>query len=74
MLMQLAMVGTADGNRELVANLKAEAPRLRKTKMMGISGRAATDETGLAGYVFAVILVAQANCLWRHAATAWGHL
>ena len=46
-LMQLPMMSTAEGHRELIADFKADRPWLRKTQMMRIRGLPAADQTRL---------------------------
>ena len=45
--MQLSMMATAEGNGELVADLKTDGSGLGKTQVMRVAGLPATDETGL---------------------------
>ena len=70
MPMQLAMVEATHRNSELIADLAAERPRLSKTQMVCIGRCAAAYQAWLGGNEFAVVFVAQANGLGRHAATA----
>jgi hypothetical protein len=57
--MDLAMMTTTERHRELVADLTAERTRLRKTQMMRVGRRAATDQAGLLHYEAKVFAVAQ---------------
>ena len=57
------MVDTAYWNGEFVADLAAKGPKLGKAQMVSICGRAAAYHTRLAGYEFAMVLVAQTNGL-----------
>jgi hypothetical protein len=57
-LMQLPMMTAAQGDRELIAHLEANCPRLCKPQVMGIGRLPATDEAGLRGNEFQVCLVA----------------
>ncbi len=70
MLVQLAMVEATHRNSELIADLAAERPMLGKTEMVRIGRCAAAHQAWLGGNEFAVVFVAQANGLGRHAATA----
>jgi hypothetical protein len=74
MPVQLAMVDATHRNGELITDLAAERPRLRKTQMMGIGRRTAAHQAWLGRNEFAVVFVAQANGLGRHAATAAARL
>jgi len=67
---QLAMVGPTQGDGKLITDFAAERPRLSKTQMVGIGRCAAAHQAGLGGNEFAMVAVAQANGLGRHAATA----
>src|SRR4051812_15080922 len=55
---QFPVMGTAYRNGELVADLAAECSRLGEPQMVGIGRLAATDQAGLGGYEFTVVLVA----------------
>jgi len=57
--MQLPMMTAAQGDRELIAHLEANCPRLCKPQVMGIGRLPATDEAGLRGNEFQVRLVTQ---------------
>ena len=57
------MMTTAQRHRELVADLAPERTRLRKTQMMRIGGRAATDQAGLLHHEAKVLTVAQPTWL-----------
>jgi hypothetical protein len=70
MPVQLAVVEATDRNGELVADFAAERPRLSKTQMVGVGRRAAAHQAWQGGNELAVVLVAQANGLGRHAARA----
>src|SRR5450432_2569486 len=59
--MQFLMMEPADGNGELVADLASQSAGLGKAQMMGIGGKAATKEAGLAGDELAMLFVAQPN-------------
>ena len=54
----LPMMATAQGNSELIADLAAKRPWLRKSQMMSIRRAAAADETRLLGNQLNVIPVA----------------
>jgi hypothetical protein len=56
----LAMVNTAERHRELVAHFAAERARLRRAKVMGIRGLAATNKAGLRGNKLTMCFVADA--------------
>ncbi len=60
---KLAMMQTTNRNRELVADLATQRPRLCKAQMMCIGRFAAAYDTGLLGYELEVILVPEANGL-----------
>ena len=70
MPVQFPMVDPTHRNRELVADLAAEGPRLGKTQMVGIGRRSAAHQAGLGGNELAVILVAQPDGLGRYPAAA----
>ncbi len=57
----------ADGDRVFVADLAAERARLGEANVMGLARCPAADDAWLRGYELAVLLVAQANSLPRHA-------
>lgn len=59
--MQLAVMDTAHRDRELVADLAGECPRLRKAQMVGV-GRVAAAHQALA-HALAVVHGRLANCL-----------
>ena len=67
---QLAMVSPTQGDGEFITDFAAECPRLSKTQMMRIGWGAAAHQARLGGYKFAVITVAQANCLGGNPAAA----
>jgi hypothetical protein len=56
----LAVVDAAKRHRELVADFAAERSRLCGAQMMGIRGLPPTDQAGLRGDEFKVLLVADA--------------
>jgi hypothetical protein len=56
--MQLAMMTTAERDRELIADLAAESRRLCKTEMMRISGKPAANQARLLGDRFHMLAVA----------------
>jgi hypothetical protein len=70
MPVQLAVMDPAQRDSELIADLAAERPRLGKTQMMSVRGRAPANQAGLGGYVSAVVLIAQANGLGWDPTTA----
>jgi hypothetical protein len=47
--MHLAMMTTAERDRELIANFSAKSRRLRKTEMMRIGGTATANQARLLG-------------------------
>jgi hypothetical protein len=55
---KLAMMEATNRNRELVADLAAQRPRLRKAQMMRIGRFAAAHHARLLGHEFAVVLTA----------------
>src|SRR5665213_2899313 len=54
------VVGSAQGDREFVADLAPQRAGLGEPQMMGISRASAADQTGLRGHEFEVGLVAMA--------------
>ena len=48
-MVNFAVMSSAKGNRELIADLAAKRPRLRKTQMVSISGTPAADQARLLG-------------------------
>ncbi len=56
--MHLAVMATAQGDRELIAHFAAKRPWLRKSQMMGICRLTAADEAWLLGHQSHVIAVA----------------
>src|SRR4051812_34306317 len=60
---QLAMVRTAQRHREFVADLARQRAALRKPEVVGISGAAGTDETGLGTDELQVITVSHSQRL-----------
>ena len=66
--MQFAMMRATDRDGIFVADLSSERAGLGESKMMRIRRRAAAYDAGLAGYEFAMLLVAQANGLAHHTA------
>ena len=65
-LMHVAMMGTTERHRELIADLEAEAPRLREAQVVGIRRLAATNDAGLRCNKLAMAFVASPPRLWRH--------
>ena len=63
--MQLAMMEATNWDGVFVADLAAERARLGKANVMRLARRPAADDAGLGCYIFAVLLVAQANGLDR---------
>jgi hypothetical protein len=55
--MELAMMASAKGYRELIADLASERRSLHESEMMRIRRTAATNHTGLSGDEFDVKLV-----------------
>src|SRR5262249_15125714 len=55
--MNFAMMSSAKGNRELIADLTAKGRRLCKTEMMRISGTPAANQTWLLGDRFHMLPV-----------------
>lgn len=47
----LTMMASAEGDGELVTDLAAECPALRKTQVMGIRRLAIANQTGLLGHI-----------------------
>ena len=70
MPVQLAMMDTANWNRELVADLAAERAWLGEAQVVGICGRTAAHQAGLGGDELAVVLVAQTDGLGGYANAA----
>ena len=68
--MQLAMMEATNWDGVFVADFAAERARLGKANVMRLARRPAADDAGLGCYIFAVLLVAQANGLDRNTATA----
>src|SRR5579863_5323809 len=64
MAMQLAMMATAKGDSELIADLAAERPALGETHVVGVAGLAATDETRLLRHKAHMFAIADAPRLW----------
>ena len=58
-LMQLAMMATAEGNGELIADLETKGARLGEAEVMRVARLPAADQTGLRGDKPKVRLVAQ---------------
>ena len=56
--MHCTMMPTAEGDRELIADLAAERTRLRESEVVGVRGLAAAHETRLLGYITKVLTVA----------------
>ncbi len=65
---QLAMMGPAHRNGELIADLASQGPRLGKAQMVGVGRSSTAYQARLSGYVLAMILVAQPDGLGRHTA------
>jgi hypothetical protein len=57
-LVNLAMVSSTQRHGELIADLSAECPALRKAQVMGIAGLAPANQTRLLGHMSDVIAVA----------------
>jgi hypothetical protein len=57
--MHLAMVSTAERDREFVADFASKCTRLGKAKMVGVGGRAAAKQAGLRRYEPYVLAVAK---------------
>jgi hypothetical protein len=73
--MELAVMDATYRYGEFIADLAAQRPRLCKAKMMSIGGGATAHQARLVGHEFAVVIVAQADSLGRHAAaTTFGVL
>ena len=70
MPVQLTVMDPAQRDSELIADFAAERARLSKTQMMRVRWRAPAYQARLAGYVSAMVLVAEANGLDRDSATA----
>ena len=64
--MQIAMMGTAERHRELIADLEAKASWLREAQVVGIRRLASANHAGLRGDKLAVTFVAPPPRLWRH--------
>ena len=58
-LVQFAVMGATQRDREFITDLQPQAARLREAQMMRIAGLPAAHETGLLGYELKVRLVAQ---------------
>src|SRR6266571_2563894 len=71
MAVKLAVMQAAKRNRELIADLATERPRLRKAQMMRLGWQACADEAGLSRYKFPVKLIAQANVFGQGARPAF---
>ena len=56
-VMHLAMVSSAQGNGVLIADFASECPALGKSKVVGIRGSAAANQTRVLGNSFDVISV-----------------
>jgi hypothetical protein len=61
--MNLSMVLAAQRDREFVAHLSPEGPRLGKPEMMGIGGFSTADEARLRGHELAMAFVTEATWL-----------
>jgi len=57
--MIVAVVGSAQRNREFVAHLATHGPWLRVPHMVGVAGAALANQTGMRGNEFEVSLVAE---------------
>ena len=68
--MQLAMMEATNWDGVFVADFAAERARLGKANVMRLARRPAADDARPGCYIFAVLLVAQANGLDRNVATA----
>lgn len=55
--MDLTVMAAAQRDDEFVAHLAPERAMLRKPKVMSVRRLAPTNQTGLLGYEFAVVLV-----------------
>ena len=64
-LVNLAMVSSTQRDSELVADLSAECPALRKAQVVGIAGLAAANQTRLLGHMSDVIAVPNPARLWQ---------
>src|ERR1700757_1032511 len=62
--MKFAVVRSAQRHCELVTDLLAKSPRLRKAQMMRVAGLPATDEAGLSGHEAQVLSVALPQHFW----------
>ena len=47
--MDVAVMNSAQGHRELIAHLQPHRPRLGKSEVVGVGGASAAAETGLRG-------------------------
>jgi hypothetical protein len=63
--MQLAVMGTAEGDDELVTDLLSESARLGKAQVMRIAGLPAADEAGLLVNKAQVLPIALSRYLWQ---------
>ena len=70
--MQLAMMQSADGNREFVADLASKRARLGEAKMTDFARRATANNARLRRDEFAMLFVSQANGLGGDASAASG--
>jgi hypothetical protein len=61
--MDVTVMNSAKGYRELVAHLEAHGPGLGESEMVGVSGASAADQTGLRSYEFEVGFIAQSTRL-----------
>ena len=72
--MYRAMVPSAQRHGELIADLSAECPTLRKAQVVGIAGLATANQTRLLGHMSDVIAVANPARLWQRQHTFVDHL
>ena len=59
--MELAVMGPADRDDELIAHSASERPRLGKREVVRVRRHPAAHEAGLPQHESAVVLIAQAN-------------
>jgi hypothetical protein len=59
MAMDVTVVNSAQGHRELVADLETHRPRLGKSEVMGVNGVSAADQARTRRHEFEVGFVAQ---------------
>ena len=63
MAMDVTVVNSAQGHRELVADLETHRPRLGKSEVMGVNGVSAADQARMRRHEFEVGFVAQPTWL-----------